>query len=453
MQKQYDVIVAGGGTAGMLAAVAAARNGAKTLVVERWGFLGGTATYGIPFLGMFDGNGKQANGGLAQELVDRMVANDGSPGHVHGAYWKRKPGESDYAFTLTPFDPEILKYVAQEMMAEAGAEMLFHTFVSDVIMEGQKLSGIEVVNKSGKQKIMAKAVIDTTGDADIAALAGVPTRKGLNGIVQNVSILFRLGNVNMEGFVEAVKKGEKVKGWGEWHTRLAEAKTPDGKQTHYAHVAGHMMPYEDGCEGEPVTFTAVSPRDGEVYLNITRITGIDGTNAEDLSKAEIMERRNVVAMSRAIIKNVPGFEKAYLASTAPIGIRESRNIVGDYTLTEEDVVNCREFEDGVARGAYPIDIHDPAGGKTMFTFLKDCGSYSIPYRCFLPLNVDNLLVAGRCISATHEAIGTARMMGAVLSHGQAVGTAAALAVAQGVSPRQVDVKLVREKLKEQGAIL
>lgn len=453
MQKLYDVVVVGGGTAGMLATVAAARNGAKTLVVERWGFLGGTATYGIPFLGMFDGNGRQVNGGLAQELVDRLVENGGSLGHVHGGRWTRKPGEPDYAFTLTPFDPEVLKYVAQEMVAEAGGEMLFHSFVSDVVMDGSKVTGIEVANKSGKQKIMAKVVIDTTGDADVAALAGVPTRKGINGIVQNVSILFRLGNVNMERFIEAIKKGEKVEGWGEWHTRLAEAKTAEGHRSHYAHAAGHMMPWEDGCEGNPVTFTAVSPRKGEVYLNITRITGIDGTNAEDLSKAEVLERRNVIAMSRAIIKNVPGFEEAYLASTAPIGIRESQNIVGEYTLTEDDVANCREFVDGVARGAYPIDIHDPAGGRTMFTFLKDGGSYSIPYRCFVPLKADNLLVAGRCISATHEAIGTARMMGAVLSQGQAVGTAAAVAVAQGASPRQLDVQVLRQRLKDQGAIL
>lgn len=453
MEKSFDVIVVGGGTAGVIAAVAAARNGARTLVVERWGYLGGTATYGIPFLGMFSGSGKQVNTGLAQELIDRLVEAGGSPGHVHGAKWNRNAAEQEYKFSLTPFDPEVYKFVTQEMCTEAGVELLFHTFVSDVIMEGTEVKGIEVVNKSGKQTFNAKVVIDTTGDGDVASMSGAPMNKGYNGIVQNVSILFRLGNVDQEQFVEALKSGNKVKGWGDWHTRLSTAKNAMNESSYYVHAAGHMAPWEDGEDRKPVTFTAVSPRKGEVYLNITRITGIDGTNGEQISKAEILERRNVLAMAQSIIKNVPGFQNAYLVSTAPIGIRESQNIVGDYVLQLDDVVNCVEFEDGVARGAYPVDIHDPAGGRTMFTFLKDGGSYNIPYRCFLPLNVDNLLVAGRCLSATHEAMGTARMMGACLSHGQAVGTAAAIAVEKGLSPRKVDVNMLRQRLIEQGATI
>jgi len=446
LNSSYDVIVVGGGTAGMLAAVASARNGAKTLVVERWNHLGGTATCGIPFLGMFDTNGKQVNAGLAQELIDKLVEADGSPGYLYSR-WNRNPGEPDN-FCNVPFDPEVLKYVAQEMVLEAGADILYHTFVSDVIMDGQKIVGIEIVNKSGKQKIMAKVVIDTSGDADVAYAAGAPTNKGLNGIVQNVSTLFRLGNVDMNKFVEAMKKGDKVQGRENWHTRLTQAEDKNGKP-YYVFMAALMAPGNHKL----FTFGAVTPRDSEVYMNITRTTGIDGSNGEEVTKAEISERRKLMTIAKDIIKDTPGFENAYLVSTAPLGVRESRNIVGEYVLTQDDVVNCREFEDSVVRGGYPIDIHDPVGGNTMFTFLKGGGSYGIPYGCFLPLNVDNLLVAGRCLSSTHEANGSARMMGSVLSQGQAVGTAAAIAVEMGVTTKEVAIQVLRNRLKEQGAIL
>src|SRR5665648_179916 len=258
----------------MLAAVASARNGAKTLVVERWNHLGGTATCGIPFLGMFDNNRRQVNEGLAQEFVERLVEAGGSPGHLH-SNWSRDPGEPDN-FCNVPIDPEVLKYVAQEMVLEAGADILYHTFVSDVIMDGQKIVGIEIVNKSGKQKIMAKVVIDTSGDADVAYAAGAPTNKGLNGIVQNVSTLFRLGNVDMNKFVEAMKKGDKVQGRENWHTRLTQAEDKNGKP-YYVFMAAHMAPGKHKL----TTFGSVTPRDSEVYINITRTTGIDSTNGEE----------------------------------------------------------------------------------------------------------------------------------------------------------------------------
>ena len=300
-----------------------------------------------------------------------------------------------------------------------------------------------MTNKSGEQKYYGKVIIDTTGDADLANLAGASFQPKTK--LQNASMIMRIGNVDLDKFVDSLMKGVHVQGWGSWHTRLLR------KEGRFIHVAGHLTPWKG--EAREVTFTAVSARAGEIYLNATRTVNVDGTKADDLSRAEISERRNAFALMKAMTENVPGMENAYLMSTSPIGIRESRNILGDYTLTKDDVIGCAEFADGIARGSYPIDIHDPAGGRTQFTFLRNGGSYSIPYRCLLPSGIENLLVAGRCISATSEAIGSARIMGAVLSQGQAAGTAAALAATGGKTPRALDLSVLKETLLQQGAIL
>lgn len=449
IKEKYEVVIAGGGTAGMIAAIAAARNGAHTLVIEKYGSLGGTAAFGVPFLGIFCGQGTQVNTGIIQELVERLVKAKGSAGHARGGVWATPQGEEAYDFSLTPFEPEILKFVAQEMVLEAGAEILFHTVITDVIKEGNQVKGVEVFNISGKRQILADVIIDATGDANIAATAGTPLQQ--KDKKQNASILFRVCGVNLDRFAEALRNGENVKGWGEWHTRIVKSEKVLGNGETYTHIAGHLTPWED--KTKEVTFTAVSAHEGEIFLNATRVTGIDATSVEDLTRAEILERRNVVSVVEAMRDNVPGFEKAYIAHTSPIGIRESRNIIGDYLLTEQDVIEAREFPDGVARGSYPIDIHDPAGGRTMFTFIKDRKSYTIPYRCLLPLGIEQLLVAGRPISATHKAMGSTRIMGCVMSQGQAAGTAAALAVKQGVSPRLLDVDLLRKTLQQQGATI
>jgi hypothetical protein len=187
---------------------------------------------------------------------------------------------------------------------------------------------------------------------------------------------------------------------------------------------------------------------------MTRTTNVDPTNVDDITRAEVAERKNVVEVSRLLMKNVPGFENSYLSGVSPsIGVRESRRIVGAYTLTVEDVLSCRRFEDGVALGAYPVDIHDPKGGRTQFMFLEGGGSYNIPYRCLLPQKIENLLVAGKNVSATHEAIGTVRLQATVMAIGQAAGTAAALATRAGCSPRELDFLTLRKVLEDQGAVV
>lgn len=445
----YDVIVAGGGTAGFIAAAAAGRKGMKTLLIEKEGHLGGTLAMGIPLLGVFDGNRVQVAKGLVEEFVQRLIQENGAVGHIHGAKWSNKGHMLGDAFSLTPFDSEICKYVTQEMVLEAGADILLHTSVSGVEMSGNRVKSIGIINKSGSSSLGASVFIDATGDADVCSFAGtemLPKTK-----VQNSSILFVMNRVDTEKLAAALEHGDHLNGWGWWHSRLVKGKKIDTQKESYIHIAGHFKPWEN--EDSEVTFTAVSIRENEVCLNATRTVNIDATNAQSLTDGEISERRNIQRLVDGLRKNVPGFEKAYVSKTAALGIRESRTVIGDYILTGDDVFNRRDFFDTVVRGAYPSDIHDPKGGRTQFIFIKNGGSYGIPYRCFLPKGIEGLLVVGRSISAVQKANGTVRLQGTVMAQGQAVGTAAALAVAQGISPRNIDVDALRKDLLSQGAVV
>jgi len=243
--------------------------------------------------------------------------------------------------------------------------------------------------------------------------------------------------------VDSLMSGGAVKGLKDWHIRLVRGKLVDGTEG-LIHLAGHAQIWKDR---PPLTFTGVRWRKQEMSLNITRTTDIDPTQARDVNRAEISERRNIEAVVRGLREQIPGFEGAYLVSSAVrVGIREGRRIRAAYTLTEEEVLNCQEFPDGIARGAYPIDIHDPRGGRTLFAFIKGGGSYAVPYRCLVPQGIENLLVAGRCISTTGKALGSVRLMACCMALGQAAGTAAALAA-------RLEIAQLRNKLLEAGAIL
>ncbi|MBR1920108.1 MAG: FAD-dependent oxidoreductase [Spirochaetales bacterium] len=447
IQKKYDVVVAGGGTAGFAAAVAAARNGARTLLIEKNGWIGGTSVMGVPLLGVFDGNDEQAACGITEEIVQRMVRENGSVGHVRTARWSNNGHMTGDRFALTPFDSECFKYVSQEMVLGAGAEILLGTYITGVEKQGNTITGLHFVNKSGFGQVEASVIIDCTGDADVCAFAGAEMVHKER--VQNSSILFTLNGVDLDRAERALEEGDHIDGWGWWHSRIAREKRLDSDREGVIHMAGHFRPYDD----QEVTFTAISQREGEVYLNATRVAGIDSTDAESLTYGNLQEIRNIHKLVKALKEKVPGFENAYLARTCELGIRESRSVVGDYVLTGEDVFEHRPFEDVVVRGAYPSDIHDPNGGRTQFIFIKDGKSYGIPYRCFLPKGLEGLMVAGRCISASQEANGSVRLQGTVIDHGQAVGTAAALAVKQKITPRSLDVRLLQKVLLEQGAKL
>lgn len=408
-----DVIVVGGGPGGLSAALASARNGAKTLLVERYGFLGGMATIaGVnPYMTYWAGE-EQIIEGIHQEIVDRLTE--------LGAYGKG---------SRTAFDPEAYKIVADRMCEEAGVNVLLHTVLSDVEVTDGRIAAVEVVGKSGKRMAEAEIYVDGTGDADLAAWAGAPCEQGRDqdGLTQPMTLNFRVCGVDME----------RLAGRDERNALYDKAK-----------AEGRLS-----CPRENILMFFTT-RPNEVHFNQTRITGMDGTSSDDLTKAEIEGRRQAWEFLEFLRRDVPGFENAEMQSSGPqIGIRESRRVMGDYVMTEEDVLEARKFPDVIARGSYDVDIHNPTGAGTVIKRLKPGESYDIPYRCLTPLGVDNLLIAGRPISATHEAHSSVRIMPICIAIGQAAGTAAALSVRERVIPRKLDIALLQKTLRSQGANL
>ena len=409
-----QVLVAGGGPAGLGAAVASARSGAETVLIERYGFLGGMATAGLvnPFMSWHLA-GKPLVAGIFQELLDHMKAAGG-----YGS--PRQP---------TAFDPEVFKLVADRLCAEAGVRVRFHTLLTDVQVAGNQIVSICTEAKAGRDSWPAGVYIDCTGDADLAFRAGVPCEQGRDSdhLTQPMTLNFRMGGVA----VSRMPSRREI-------NRLFEAAKAAGRVT---------------CPRENVLFFhTLTPH--VVHFNTTRVTGRSGVEVEDLTAAEIEARRQAHELARFLISDVPGFEHAYLQQCAPqIGVRESRRIRGEYVLTEEDVVKGRKFDDGIARSNYPIDIHSPTGAGTVIRRVARGDYYQIPYRCLLPLGIDNLLVAGRCVSATHEGQSSLRVIPQCFAMGQAAGTAAAMAVQKTIPPRQLPASDLRQALREQGQIV
>ena len=446
MACMADVLVVGGGNAGCAAAIAAARHGARTFLIERYGFLGGTATAAMvgPWMTFHSGE-ERIVGGIAEEIVERLMLKGASPGHLSDS--------SDYVATITPFDPEVHKALLFEMMREAGVKLLLHAYFLAAELDGVTVTGATFATIGGPRTCRGTVVIDATADALVAASAGVPTQKGDDrGRVQPASLMFRLSHVDLAKTAQYVREHPE-----EMRSSLpANARTPESLTA----VAGlHSLWQRARDEGfvdvprELVSFF-ISPYPDEVTVNMTRVVDVDPLDPEDLTRAEVESRLQAMQLWEFFRKFVPGFEKARIAGTGTqVGIRESRRIVGRYTLTGEDVLQARKFDDAVARSAYPIDLHNPAGSGTTTHRLAPGESYEIPYRSLVPVNREQLLVAGRCISTTHEALASTRLTPTVMTLGQAAGTAAALACARGVRVGDIDVRVLREQLRADGALL
>ncbi|GAA2423761.1 FAD-dependent oxidoreductase [Streptomyces macrosporus] len=442
-----DVLVVGGGPAGIGAALAAAEAGADVLLVERYGFLGGNATAALVMpLMSFHNEKRQA----APGDDTRLLPTDHGEGEpvVAGVLWRllnrlieRGGGITpsvDTGYTV-PFDPETFKIVAMDMLDEAGVRMLFHSFASSVLPldDGRR---VVFETKSGPVVIDAEAVVDCTGDGDIAAASGAPYEVGRaeDGLVQPMTLMFRVANFLQPRFADYVR--EHPDQWrgvhGLWD--LVREATERGELD---------LPRED------VLFFA-TPHPDEVSVNSTRVTGALGTSVWDLSRAEHAARRQMDRIHHFLRTRVPGFEQSYVVqSGVQIGVRETRRIMGDYKLTGDDILAARTFPDVIAHGAYPIDIHNPEGTGTVLKRVPRGKSYDIPLRCLLPRDTDHLLVAGRCISGTHVAHSSYRVMPISMATGQAAGVCAALAVRAGRLPRDVDHTLVQRELLRQGARL
>ncbi len=410
--KKYDVIVVGGGTGGFSAAVSAARLGVKVLLVEKYGFLGGTITAGLvnPFMPFHAGK-QQIIGGIFQEVIDKLE------------------GMGGYDAKTRAFDPEIMKYILDRIVLEAGVDLLLHTVFVGVSRKGSRVDGIVLHNKSGFHSVSADIIIDGTGDGDVAVSAGAPYEKGRpkDGLMQPMTLNFDLAGVRQD---EMPPRGEINRAYRE------------------AKDKGMIA-----CPRENVLWFHTVHR-GIIHFNTTRIIRVDGTEAEDLTKAEIEGRRQMFEIVDWLKKTFPAFRDAYIIrSGVQVGVRETRRIIGEYVMTAEDIVQAHKFPDGICRGSYPIDIHNPAGEGTVIIPPPPGDYYEIPYRCLIPLRVENLLIGCRCISATHEAHAAIRIIPIIMGVGQAAGTAAALCIRHETSPREIDPSLLRETLRSQGAIL
>lgn len=446
----YDVAVMGGGPAGVCAAIAAARNGAKSLVVERGNCLGGMATRGLvgPFMTCYDRNGaRQVIKGLFEEIVGRMVARGGA---IHP-----KDCRAGTAFTswikvghdhCTPFEPECLKLVLDEMCAEAGVAVLFHADFAEPLMDGATIRGVRLFTKDGMRDVGARIVIDATGDGDVAYRAGAPTEFGDSAAkrVQPASMFFRIGNCDLKAItadIEANKDNFYRKdgvNYRSLHWRVAEAKAAGDWNLKRVSIGLFRGVKED-----------------EWFINTSRLMGVNSTDPESWSAAETEGRKQVDQIFRFFRKYVPGCKDArLLCSGSTVGVRESRHVLGEYRLTADDCLHGRCPPDTILCAANSVDIHGRFGPMSnQYVTVRDGDYYGVPYRCLVPLKVENLLVAGRSISATSEAAGAVRVMPPVMAMGQAAGTAAALCVKSGRTPRALDVKDLIATLRSQKAFL
>ncbi|UJP09601.1 FAD-dependent oxidoreductase [Microbacterium sp. KUDC0406] len=442
-EEPTDVLVVGSGPAGLAAAVAAARSGVSVRMIERFGFLGGNLTAGLvgPCMTSFSLDGEtQLVRGVFDEFVRRMESIGAA---VHPSHTK---GGTPYAGfirfghdAVTPFEPEAAKRVAQEMVLEAGVDLLLHTWAVDAVVEDGAVRGVVVANKSGMSFLPAEVVIDATGDGDIAALAGAEFTKGResDGLMQPMTLFFRIGGVH-DAEVERYR--------GEHPDELF----PFQGIVERAQASGRYVLPRRGVQ----LFKTLEP--GVWRINTTRVLGLDGTDARDLTRGEIEARRQVDVLMDFFHRELPGLQDCTLIDTAAtVGVRETRRIAGEYELTLDDLVAGRHFDDVIAVAGYPVDIHSPSSTQGPFDdgIPPTANAYEIPYRSLVPLQVDGLLVTGRCISATHEALAAVRVMPPSFAMGEAAGVAAAFAVGAGAPVRDADVGLVQRELVSRGAYL
>lgn len=419
---ECDVLVIGGGPGGIGAAVSAARNGAKTILVERFGSFGGTWTAGILSAIMPYPYVK----GIFAEVVGGWRELGGwAEGHWGGHDGWGGGGN---------YDSEVAKVALDRLVTRAGVTPYFFAQAAGVIREGSRVRGVIIESKEGRQVILAKMVIDSSGDGDVSVMAGVPHDQGRegDGAVQPMTMIFKMTGVDDErALVSKQADHDFAKAW-----QAAKAR---GEVT---------VPRED-------VLASRNPKPGEWNFNTTRIINKDGTKLRDVTDAMIEGRRQVAEVAAFLRKNVPGFENAAVSETAPhIGVRETRRIRGDYTISTKDIVEVTPFADCIARGNWFIDIHSPTGEGTVRVYPPEGKWYEIPYRTIRAQGVDNLLVASRCIDSSHEAHAAIRITPQVMAIGEAAGAAAALCVKHGLkSTRDLDAKRLRETLRKQGAFV
>lgn len=413
--SKYDVAVIGGGFAGVAAALAAAREGARVIIIEKSNCLGGAAVNALvnpfmPYSTKINGKEVELSSGIFKTICEKLKARNAMCG--------------------SSFLEEELKYVLNELVLEANIDILYHAYIFKAEKQGEQIKNISVATKSGEMKIEADCFIDATGDAQLAFLAGCPVVLGRksDNLCQPMTLCFRIGNVDVQRFYASREKLKIA------HTKaLAEGKP--------------MNPRED-------ILVFKTPIPNVLHFNTTRVVKMNPTSPKEVTKAEIIARRQVYEIYDFMKKHADGLENSFLMMTAAeIGVRESRMIVGDYILTESDCRKFAKFKDAIAACNYDIDIHNPEGSGTSHYYFPEGEYYTIPYRSLIPQKADNVLVAGRCISSDHGAQASYRIMPTVCSIGEAAGTAVGLAVKEKISVRQVDIQKLQQTLKNNNSFI
>lgn len=419
---KHDVVIVGGGLTGAAAAIAAAREGIDVLLIEKGNSLGGAI--GNSLVNPFMVNATKINGvftelsqGIFLEIRDELnrFADKYQPDRKHT--------------NVNTFHEEYLKLILNRKAIESGVHLLYHCCLVGAETQDGKITSIQVASPSGIWNIEGNVFIDTTGDMNLGTLAGCEYMLGReqDHLCQPMTLCFRLGNVDLKKYIA---NRDKI-------TPLYQQFKEQGKiKNHYECV---------------LIFHTVM--DGILHFNSTRAVKYNPVDPVDLTKAEIEVREYVFELYDFLRENIDGFQNACLLSTAAeIGIRESRKLVGEYVLNKDDLVSCKMFEDSIALGNYDIDIHNPEGGGTSHYYFPEGEYYSIPYRSLLPKEITNLLVAGRCISETHEAQASTRILPIVCCLGEAAGLAASLAIKESISPKNVNIQELHALLKKNGAL-
>lgn len=454
VNREFDVVVLGAGPGGLAAALAAGRGGAKVLLVEKNGYLGGNMAIGLPLLGFLDKDGNKVIGGIADEFMKDMASYETAYGHAASEH-KVCPMHN----SVTLYDHELFKIVALHKVLDADIEVLFHTDIESVNVENAEIREITLRGKGYRIFVKAKIYIDASGDGDMAYLAGASYEKGQKdtGILQPPTMMFTLSGVDIDRTIDYLAENPD---------QMDRSKTIDcaggydadffRSDPNFVMVAMRKLFAQLREQGKmPVNRENIivinSLLPGEVHMNCTRHLGTDGSDVFSVTRAEIEGYLQIEKFVETLHQYVPGFEKCYISQIYPsLGIRESRRFSGIRQLTESDVVNGVFNEETIGIGSYCVDIHAGDGLSTIFTKIP---AYGIPYGITVSDEIEGLMFAGRCASMDAVAMSSARVMPICMAIGEAAGVGAALAIKQGISPREVDVAQVRKTLLDAGAIL
>lgn len=430
LDAHFDLIVAGSGSSGSIAAIAAARSGARTLLIEKYGFLGGTSTAVLDtFYGFYTPGARSIKvvGGIADDVVQEL--------RRFGCCFERP--NTYGAGTGITYNSEYLKVVWERLVLAAGARILLHAWIQDAEVSAGRIRSVTIATKQGLRKVAAAFFIDATGDADLCHFAGAPCElAGLNEPAQSLTTTFKVANVDAAARASISRQ--------EFHSRMAAA----------AESGDFDLPRHEGSDH-------ATPVPGLMATNMTRVKSFaaaDGEfrNASDpelLTSAEIEGRKQALEYLRFLKQRISGYANAELvAFGTQIGVRETRRVQGEYRLTREDVLSAKQFEDQIGLCGAPIEEHGPSSSTT-WRYLPDGSCVGIPFRALIPQRLDNVLVAGRCFSATHDAHASVRSMAQCMAMGQAAGTAAALCIARKQTPRELNWTMLRDELRAKGAVL